>query len=150
MIIYFWVFTVILLIIAFGCFVPWIRAWRLSLVLMGLFSIVSYGLYTHWGSHQHLAHYYSSEEEAYRLKQAEFQILLAEFRKEEFRLRLRLEQNPQDIAAEWRLLDLLGIKALQNGDAKLAVQYWESAFDKAPTDLKPQFKEKILKFKPSI
>ncbi|HXH55644.1 MAG TPA: hypothetical protein VNK03_07895 [Gammaproteobacteria bacterium] len=111
-----------------------------------MFSIISYGLYGYWGSSRHLPHYYSKEEAHYRLKQADFQVLLAEFRKEEFRLRLRLEQDPKDIDAAWRLLDLFAIKALQDGDRKLAIQYWERALDKVPQHLKPQFKEKILKF----
>lgn len=143
----FWVTTVLLLILAFGFFLPWIRAWRFSLGLICLFSVISYGLYGYWGSSRDLSHYYSTEEAHYRLKQADFQVLLAEFRKEEFRLRLRLEQDPKDIEATWRLLDLLAIKALQDGDPKLAIQYWESALDKVPEDLKSQFKEKILKFK---
>jgi cytochrome c-type biogenesis protein CcmH/NrfG len=147
MLIYFWVATAILLILAFGFFLPWIRAWRLSVGLICLFSAISYGLYGYWGSSCHLSHYYSQEEMHYRLKQADFQVLLAEFRKEEFRLRLRLEENPKDSEAEWRLLDLLAIKALQDGDRKLAIQYWERALDKVPENFKPQFKEKILKFK---
>lgn len=144
---YFWFATATLLILAFGFFLPWIRALWLSLGLSCLVVVTSYGLYSYWGSSEHLPRYYSKEEKAYRLKQADLQILLAEFRKEEFRLRLRLEQNPKDIDATWRLLDLLAIKALQDGNTKLAIEYWESALDKIPQDLKPQFEEKILKFK---
>lgn len=147
MLIYFWIATAILLILAFGFFLPWIRAWPLSLGLMCVFSVTSCGLYYYWGSSRHLSHYYSKAEMQYRLKQTDFQVLLAEFRKEEFRLRLRLEQDPKDFDAEWRLLDLLAIKVLQEGNRKLAIQYWEKALDKVPEDLKPQIKEKILKFK---
>jgi cytochrome c-type biogenesis protein CcmH/NrfG len=146
MLIYFWSATALLLILAFGFFLPWIRAWRFSVGLICLLSVVSYGLYGYWGSSRHLPHYYAKEEVHYRLKQADFQVLLADFRKEEFRLRLRLEQDPKDIDAAWRLLDLLAIKALQDGDRKLAIQYWESALEKVPKHLQPQFKEKILTF----
>lgn len=146
MIIYFWSATALLLLLAFGFFLPWMRSWRLSVFLIFVLSLSSYGLYVYWGSSRYLPHYYSKEEQLYRIKQTDFQLLLAEFRKEEFRLRLRLENNPNDIDAEWRLLDLLAIKALQNNDRKLAIQYWESALGKVPQDLKSQFKEKILKF----
>ena len=143
----FWSITALLLILAFGFFLPWIRAWWFSLGLIFLFAVISYGLYDYWGSSHQLSHYYSKEEAYYRQRQADFQVLLAEFRKEEFRLRLRLEHDPKDIEATWRLLDLLAIKALQDGDPKLAIQYWESALNKVPQHLKPQFEEKILKFK---
>jgi len=148
MIFYFWFTTALLLILAFGFFLPWIRAWRFSLGLICLFSVISYGFYSYWGSSRELPHYYSTEEVDYRQKQADFQVLLAEFRKAEFRLRLRLEQDPKDIDAAWRLLDLLAIKALQDGNRKLAIAYWESALDRVPQHLKLQFKEKILTLTP--
>lgn len=146
MIIFFWSSTTVLLILALGFFLPWLRSWRLSLFLICVIFASSYGLYIYWGSSRYLPHYYSKEEQLYRLKQTDFQLLLAEFRKEEFRLRLRLERDPNDIDAEWRLLDLLAIKALQDGNRSLAVQYWKSALGKVPKDLKSQFKEKIQQF----
>jgi hypothetical protein len=112
MLIYFWSATAVLLILALGFFVPWMRSWRWSIGLICVISVMSYGLYIYWGSSRYLSHYYSREEQLHRLKQADFQVLLADFRKEEFRLRLRLEQNPKDIDAERRLVDLLAIKAL--------------------------------------
>jgi hypothetical protein len=147
MLIYFWLITALLLLFAFACFIPWIHSWRVSICLIIMLSVITYMLYIYWGSSQYLRHYYSAEEQLYRLKQADFQLLLADFRKEEFRLRLKLEQDPKDVDAEWRLLDLLAIKALQANDFKLAVDYWENALDKVPQALKPQFKAKILKFK---
>lgn len=146
MLIYFWSSTTVLLILALGFFLPWLRSWRLSLFLICVIFASSYGLYIYWGSSRYLPHYYSKEEQLYRLRQTEFQLLLAEFRKEEFRLRLRLERDPNDVDAEWRLLDLLAIKALQDGNRQLAVQYWESALGKVPKGLRSQFKEKIQQF----
>lgn len=146
MLIYFWSSTIVLLILAFGFFLPWLHSWRFSVFLICVVFICSYGLYAYWGSSRYLPHYYSEEEQLYRFKQIDLQRLLAEFRKEEFRLRLRLVQDPNDRDAEWRLLDLLAIKALQDGDRPLAVQYWESALGKVPKDLKSQFKEKIRQF----
>lgn len=143
MVIFFWSATALLLLLALVFFLPWMRSWRLSLFLIFVISLTSYGLYVHWGSSQYLAHYYSKDEQLYRVKQQDFQLLLAEFQKQEFRLRLRLEHDPNDRDAEWRLLDLLAIKALQDGDRKLAVQYWQSALGKVPEDLKLEFKQKI-------
>lgn len=88
MVIYFWSTTVVLLILAFGFFVPWVRSWRLSVALICMLGLSSFSLYVYWGSSRYLAHYYSSEEIIYRQKQMALQVLLAEFRKEESRSRL--------------------------------------------------------------
>ena len=107
---------------------------------------ISYTLYFHWGSSQYLAEYYAPESELLRQKHKAFRPLLAEFIKEEFRLSARLEENPKDIEAQYRLYDLLAIKALQGGDQKLAAQYWNEAAKIAPEELKKEYEAKVLKF----
>jgi len=128
----FWLMTFLLLAISFVFILPWLRNSLTMLVISTLITASSYGLYLAWGSSQHLKQYYSVQAKFSRLKQAELRQLLAEFRKEEFRLRARLEKDPTDQDAEWRLLDVLAIKALHNHEYVQAVQYWEKALAKIP------------------
>src|SRR5258708_32115326 len=114
MISFFWVATLLLLVCAFWFVLPWLRSLQDSIFIFFIISLIAYGLYFNLGNARYLSAYYSQDEKLLRLRQVEFRQLLAEFRKEEFRLKLRLEENPNDLDAEWRLLDLLGIKALQN------------------------------------
>ena len=132
MVITFWIITGLLLISAFGFILPWLRSWRIRVLVACLLSLCAYILYFQYGKSQYLVHYYSAEEQLQRNKQASFRKLLAEFRKEEFRLKLRLEENPKDLEAEWRLLDLLAIKAIYHRDYPQAIQYWKQALVKIP------------------
>lgn len=134
MVICFWLATGLLGLCACGFVLPWLRSFRTRIIVGSLLFIGSYALYQYWGSAHHLTHYYANEEQAQRQKQMDFRKLLAEFRKQEFRLRFRLEENPNDTEAEWRLLDLLGIKSLQQGNALLAIEYWKLALKKIPND----------------
>jgi len=132
MVIIFWVITGLLLICALGFILPSIRLWRIKVLVACILSLCAYFLYFQYGKSQYLVHYYSAEEQLQRNKQASFRRLLAEFRKEEFRLKLRLEENPKDLEAEWRLLDLLAIKAIYHRDYSQAIQYWKQALEKIP------------------
>ncbi len=141
----FWMITVVLTIFAFGFFLPWLRNRQFAGVVALIFLGLVYALYFHWGSSQQLALYYSKEEVAYRDRQGELRMLIAELNKDEYRFRLRLEENPKDLDAEWRLLDLLAIKSLYQGNKPLAQQYWKQALEKMPKN--PQ--HNLEKKKPS-
>lgn len=130
----FWMITLLLLLFALAFVLPWIKGLHQKMLISVVLALFTYGLYFYWGNSQHLAYYYSIEEQQQRAKQTEFRKMLAEFRKQEFRLRLRIEENPADVDAEWRLLDLLAIKAIQKSDYALAVQYWQSAIQKIPKE----------------
>jgi len=115
MLLLFWFITLCLFLLALGFVLPWVRAGRLGFLIAGVLCVVSYGLYLHWGSSSYLKQYYSKAEKDIRLKQAEFRILLTEFKKTEFRLRARLEENPNDQDAQQHLLEVLKIKAMLMG-----------------------------------
>jgi hypothetical protein len=142
---FFWICTIILLLLALGFVLPRLHSFRAGvLVTLGL-AAVTYSLYGQWGSSSHLDQYYSKEEDLYRTKQFEFRKLLTEFKKQEFRLRLRIEEDPDDHEAQWQLFDLLAIKALQNREYEQAMAYWEAALKKLPANNKNnEIKERIL------
>jgi len=127
MVTFFWISTLLLALGALGFILPWIRVWQGVLIIGGLFLGSLYILYWQGGNSQYLAHYYSKEEALKRIQRIKFRKLLVEFKKEEFRLKLRLQENPADQEAEWRLLDLLAIKAVYNQDYPLALEYWQTA-----------------------
>lgn len=144
----FWLGTLLLLACAFGFIYPWLRSTPLfSWVVFLVISFVAYTLYFNLGKSRYLPGYYSPEAKALRLRQAELRQLLTEFKKEEFRLKLRLEADPSDSDAEWRLLDILAIKALQNGEKAQALDYWQKALIKMPEPLKAQYEDIISQLK---
>lgn len=142
MLIIFWISTFLLYVAALAFVLPWIRSTTLKVLIFAILFCGAYGHYWVQGSSPYLAAYYSSEEQLQREKRGEFRVLLSEFRKEEFRLKLRLEENSADQDAEWRLCDLLAIKALYNRDQKLAVQYWDKAIRLMPEHLRDEWKVK--------
>lgn len=128
----FWLSTVFLTLLCLVFLLYTIKSFVLGTILSILFIGLSYGLYFHWGSYAHLKEYYSESNRELRTKQGELRRLLTEFKKTEFKLRQRLEENPEDLEAEWRLLDVLAIKSLQNQEFELAIQYWDEALLKIP------------------
>ena len=128
----FWTITFLLLVIAFAFILPRLRSPLAMLFVSTLVTATSYGLYLTWGNSQHLKQYYSPRAKLSRAKHIELRPLLAEFRKEEFRLKARLEKDPNDLDAQWRLLDVFAIKALHDHEYEKALQYWESALVKIP------------------
>jgi hypothetical protein len=108
----FWISTLFLGVIAQAFFLPWVKQPALRVMMMTVFLGSAYGLYFYWGSSTFLPQYYSEKETAFRKRQPELRILLTEFKKEEYRLRLRLEENPNDKEVLKQLTELLKIKAL--------------------------------------
>lgn len=140
----FWATTVLLTLFAMAFFLPWIGSRKkIALLIACIFSVIVYALYGYWGSASLLGQYYSKEAVEASTKQVELRRLMTEFKKEEYRLRFRLAENPKDLDAEWRLLDLLAIKALLENNKNQAKQYWEEAFKKTPESLKEEFKSKL-------
>ena len=128
----FWLVAILLFSLSQFFILPWLKAVRIKAVISLAMAFMVFGLYLQWGSSKHLDDYYSSQGISLRTKHEELRQLLTEFRKEEFRLRIRLEKNSNDLEAEWRLSDLLAIKALYNQDYQLAIKYWEIAIAKIP------------------
>jgi hypothetical protein len=140
----FWATIVLLTFFAMAFFVPWLYSQKkVALLIACVFSGTVYALYSYWGSSSLLGQYYSKEAVEASTKQVELRRLMTEFKKEEYRLRFRLEENSKDLDAEWRLLDLLAIKALLENNKNLAKQYWEEALKKCPDRVKEEFKDKL-------
>jgi hypothetical protein len=112
MLILFWLITAFLCLVALGFIISILPIGRSSIFIVVIFLGLSYGLYGQWGSSRYLKQYYSQTERNIRQKQLELRMLLTEFRKTEFRLRVRLEENPKDQDAAQHLVELLKIKAL--------------------------------------
>lgn len=154
MLLFFWIITIFLTLLAVLFFLPWIgsqkngpQSWGLGFFITLIFCAIVYGLYFHWGSSSLLEAYYSMEVKNKDAKQVELRRLMTEFKKQEYRLRLQLAEDPEDKEAEWRLLDLLGIKALLESDRTLAKQYWEEALKKAPKEMESVLLQKIKSLK---
>jgi hypothetical protein len=111
----FWVSTLVLLCLSGAFFLPWIKPRVFGLAITSFFAFSAYGLYWHWGSSQYFDQYYSAKEQQFRARQPGLRALLTEFKKEEYRLKLSLEENPKDKDASARLVELLAIKALIEG-----------------------------------
>ena len=108
----FWVVTVLLALVAQAFFLPWVKQVKVSMLLALGFLGTAYGLYAYWGNSHHLSQYYSEKEKNFREHQPALRALLTEFKKEEYRLRLRLEENANDKEALEQLKELLKVKAL--------------------------------------
>jgi cytochrome c-type biogenesis protein CcmH/NrfG len=128
----FWLVCLILLFFASAFILPWLPQKRARLCFVLFLIMFTFGCYYYFGSSQQLTSYYVTLVEFPKQKISNVQKLFTEFKKYEFKLRQRLEDNPKDIDAEWRLLDVLAIKALQNGELELAKAYWENALKKLP------------------
>lgn len=123
MIILFWGFTLILSLIAIGILMPWLKIKPKSLLLSFLIIVFSYSFYFAFGKSQGLQDYYSPQGEKDRTQMQRMRPLIIELKKQEFRLRFHLEENPKDYLAQSQLLELLSIEALQTGDQDLAKQF---------------------------
>lgn len=129
MIVLFWGLTLLLSFIALGFLIPWLKINLKSLVIFSFILLFSYGFYFIWGASQYLAGYYSETDQKNRTQMQRFRPLMAELKKQEFRLRFHLEENPKDILAQSHLLELLSIQAMQAGDQTLAKQFLIKALE---------------------
>lgn len=155
MLIIFWISTFVLLACALICIFPCLSSYRQKFIISFFVFFSAYGCYFYLGSSKDLPAYYTLEKSLQGLKQSQFPTLLIDFKKQEYKLRVRLEDNPADVDAEWRLLDILAIKALQNRDYAQAVQYWEALIKVLPnspynTDIRARFVDLIKTYKEKI
>lgn len=128
----FWTLTVLLSLVAL-CF---IFPWDLTLFIKIVFSVcmlcITYsGYYLSGASHQ-LVDYYAAETTEARADHAKIRILLGALRKKEFRLHVRLEENPNDVEAQWSLLNVMGIHAYESHQYEQAIAYWKQALELIP------------------
>lgn len=100
-----------------------------TLILIPLFSYV---FYYSFGSSQYLKDYYSLTDQKNREQMRRIRPLMTELKKQEFRLRFHLEENPKDTVVQSQLLELLAIQALQAGDINLAKQFLMKALEVLP------------------
>jgi len=132
MIILFWVLTAVLLILAFGFVIPWLKGTPLQFGIYGIIAVCSYALYFSLGSSHLLKNYYTETKVKDREQVARIQPLFMELKRQEYRLRQHLEAFPGDDQSHSQLLELLAIQALQQGNRLLAKHYLESALLKLP------------------
>lgn len=131
--------------VAFMCVLPWLlRSFHsncnsnckeksyLLIAIMVFIPGFSYLMYNQLGHSSEIDAYYSEASLKVRARRLEIRPLLSELGKEEVRLRLRLEEFPNDIMVQCKLLDLLAIRALQAGDRDLADRYWQEALRQLP------------------
>jgi len=151
----FWIITLILNLIAVAILIPWLAPWLVfwlvpshkfstshecktlhsKTMLIFIFIVIplfSYAFYYSFGSSQHLKAYYSLDDQKNREQMQRIRPLMAELKKQEFRLRFHLEENPKDVLVQSQLLELLAIQALQAGDLNLAKQFLMKALEVLP------------------
>jgi cytochrome c-type biogenesis protein CcmH/NrfG len=121
------IITLILTFIALCFALPWARTNAIRILLSVGISCIAYSGYCLSGASGQLGAYYSAEAVAERAKHPKIRVLLSALRKKEFRLHVRLEENPNDIEAKWSLLNLMGIHAYESQQYKLAIAYWQQA-----------------------
>jgi len=127
MVFLFWGISFCLLLLAVGLIIPWLSGFRLKAVIFVGLGIFTYVVYGKLGYSQQLQAYYSvdrSDEQAQRHK---MQPLMMALKKQEYRLRLYLEDYSDDRLAQSQLLEILGIQAMQAGDQVLARRCLEQA-----------------------
>lgn len=138
MIVLFWAITLFLSLIAIMILILWLKPWlktnQKSLLALMIIPIFSYAFYYNFGYSQYLTEYYSSNEQKNREQMLRIRPLVAELKKQEYRLRFHLEENPKDFLAQSQLLELLSIQALQTGDQTLAKQFLLKALEVLPPD----------------
>jgi hypothetical protein len=69
---------------------------------------------------------------AWETKRLELRHMLNAFKKQEFTLRQQINEDPEDTEAEYRLMDLMAIKALQQGKVDVAIALWKKVLAKMP------------------
>lgn len=128
----FWICTLILCLCALCFILPWVPSIKMRFAYIIFLVIGSYALYHAFGSASHLKDYCSEESTRMRANLTRIQPLLTEFKKQEIKLKMHLEEFPNDALAECQLLDIMAIKALQNQQRQEAIKYWEQALKKLP------------------
>lgn len=147
----FWSLTFFLCLIAIAILIPWLKINFKSLTLFALILTFSYGLYYLLGASQHLLEYYSLQEQKNRVQMQRIRPLMLALKKQEFRLRFHLQDNPQDSLAQSQLLELLSIQAMQAGDLNLAKEFLVKALEVLPkTKESKERREKLMELMRSL
>lgn len=134
MVILFWCITVVLTLITILCLWPWYRNIKFHFLFILFFCISSYALYFYYGSSLLLSDYYSKDSQKARIQLLSIRPNLSLLLKQEVSLRLRLEDFPEDTVTECQLLDILAMRALQQGEHQLALQYWQKSLQQLPNN----------------
>ena len=141
----FWAIIIMMTAMALGFVLPWLQSKRLKIGFSFLILLASFGAYWQLGSGPMLPEYYSKEAQILRHRQDKTRILLADLRKKEFKLQLKIEENPDDIEAQWNLLNVKGIYAYQLGYYPLAVEYWQKALELMPDTVEGNVFKNMIK-----
>lgn len=147
----FWSMTALMVLVALFTVLPWIPSKKLKTFICLFISTFSYGLYLHYGYASKIHDYYASENRQARAKLLEIRPLVAILSKHEIKLRMRLEEVPEDRMAKCQLWDVLAIRALQGGDPNLADRYWEEALKNLPNSPEAQaLRVRIINLKENV
>jgi len=144
----FWLITGLMFLCALGCVMPRLGSWRWRVGVGCCLFASSYIFYGLIGSARLLSEYNSPTAKAFRRTQVAFRQPMSQLKKSEFRYRLQIEQQPEQIAFQWKLLDNLATQAVQKGELNTAIEYWEQALERFPKgedELKRQRVEESIK-----
>ncbi len=114
-------------ILACACILPGLQNKKQKWAIILIVFVASYSLYSILGSSDHLMEYYSSSNQAILEKVQTARPLFAELAKQEIKLRLRLEEEPNDKVAQCKLYNVLSLRALETGDIELSQRYKQQA-----------------------
>ncbi len=132
MMLLFWILTFFFTLLAISIFIPWLKFNIRSLFVFSFIILFTYSFYYTFGASQYLQGYYTSDDLINREQMQRIRPLMTELKKQEYRLRFHLEENPKDYLAQSKLLELLSIQALQSGDQTLAKQFLLKALELLP------------------
>ncbi|MDB6096497.1 MAG: putative cytochrome c-type biosis protein [Francisellaceae bacterium] len=104
----FWLIICLLTIIGICFFILFLgkNHFPLKCVLIIGFVIFNLGLYYQFGAYKQLNDYYSESSKKNRLSIRPLQLLIHQLKKEEYRLRLKLEHDPKNISYWWELSEI--------------------------------------------
>lgn len=127
MIFIFWFCSALLFGNALLFILPFLPGKKAKLATVFFFGLLIYPLYVTLGAPQQLENYYSGAGTNFRLTQDKMRPLFSQLKKQQGRLRLRLNANADDTISKALLLELLGVEALYREDHALALKFWEGS-----------------------
>lgn len=129
----FWILCLLLISLSTLFFIPWLSTWRIRLAAVCFIICFTIGLYSITGGLQRQRHLALQQlDSAWETKRLELRHMLNAFKKQEFKLRQQISEHPEDNEAEYRLIDLMAIKALQQGKVDVAINLWQKVLTKMP------------------
>lgn len=114
-------------------FVPWLKSWLFRFCAFLFVLCFTFGIYLITGGNQKQQYISLQKKDIeWEIKRNDLRQMLNAFKKQEFKLRLQLSEKPNDAETEYKLMDLMAIKALQQGNIERAKVLWQQALNKIP------------------